>query len=95
MFLVSRLAAAAAAVVAAVAAVAAVTDAVDAARRAYAAADGSSLPCGLHLLRQIPRYEKQKAKYVYTWEVFGDLKAHNDDCFRMFNPVRASHCNAK
>jgi len=25
------------------------------------------------------RYEKQKAKYVYTWEVFGDLKAHNDD----------------
>jgi hypothetical protein len=32
-------------------------------------------------------YEKQKAKYVYTWEVFGDLKAHNDDCFKMFNPV--------
>ena len=37
------------------------------------------------------RYEKQKAKYVYTWEVFGDLKAHNDDCFRMFNPVRDSY----
>ena len=32
-------------------------------------------------------YEVQKAKYVYTWEVFGDLRAHNDDCFRMFNPV--------
>ena len=67
-------------------------------------------------------YEKQRAKYVYTWEVFGDLKvrsptrtkisgfrshsdrwlelsligwlawgqAHNDDCFRMFNPVTAA-----
>lgn len=39
------------------------------------------------------RYEKQKAKYVYTWEVFGDLKAHNDDCFRMFNPVRGALSN--
>ena len=32
-------------------------------------------------------YEVQKIPYVYTWEVFGDLRAHNDDCFRMFNPV--------
>jgi hypothetical protein len=28
-----------------------------------------------------------RSRYVYTWEVFGDLQAHNNDCFRMFNPV--------
>ncbi|GLI70695.1 hypothetical protein VaNZ11_015636 [Volvox africanus] len=24
---------------------------------------------------------------AYTWEIYGDLKAHFDDCFRMFNPL--------
>ncbi|GIL82500.1 hypothetical protein Vretimale_11936, partial [Volvox reticuliferus] len=24
---------------------------------------------------------------AYTWEIYGDFKAHFDDCFRMFNPV--------
>ena len=28
-------------------------------------------------------YEVMKTKYVYTWEVVGDLKANNHDCFRM------------
>ena len=28
-------------------------------------------------------YEVMKAKYVYTWEVVGDLQASNRDCFRM------------
>ena len=23
----------------------------------------------------------------FTWEIYGDEKANNDDCFRMFNPV--------
>lgn len=24
---------------------------------------------------------------AFTWEIYGDLQADNDDCFRMFNPV--------
>eukprot|EP00899_Mesostigma_viride_P015904 jgi/Mesvir1/24314/Mv11000-RA.1 len=31
-----------------------------------------------------------KVPLSYTWEIFGDLKAHTDDCFRMFNPVTAA-----
>ena len=32
-------------------------------------------------------YEVLKAKYVYTWEVVGDLTASARDCFKGFNPV--------
>lgn len=32
-------------------------------------------------------YEVLKVKYVYTWEVVGDLTASARDCFRGFNPV--------
>lgn len=32
-------------------------------------------------------YEVLNAKYVYTWEVVGDLSASARDCFRGFNPV--------
>jgi hypothetical protein len=32
-------------------------------------------------------YEVVKAKYVYTWEVVGDLSASSRDCFRGFNPI--------
>ena len=35
-------------------------------------------------------YEVLNAKYVYTWEVVGDLTAPNRDCFRGFNPVTHS-----
>lgn len=29
------------------------------------------------------------ARWVFTWEVYGDGGAHHDDCVRMFNPVGA------
>lgn len=32
-------------------------------------------------------YEALNVKYVYTWEVVGDLTASARDCFRGFNPV--------
>jgi hypothetical protein len=35
-------------------------------------------------------YEVLNAKYVYTWEVVGDLSASARDCFRGFNPVTHS-----
>ncbi|EFJ51122.1 hypothetical protein VOLCADRAFT_120495 [Volvox carteri f. nagariensis] len=28
-----------------------------------------------------------KVPIAYTWEIYGDFKAHFDDCFRMFNPL--------
>jgi hypothetical protein len=28
---------------------------------------------------------------VFTWEIYGDQKAHINDCFRMFNPVTPDH----
>ena len=32
-------------------------------------------------------YEALNVKYVYTWEVVGDLSASARDCFRGFNPI--------
>lgn len=35
-------------------------------------------------------YEALNVKYVYTWEVVGDLTAPARDCFRGFNPITHS-----
>jgi len=35
-------------------------------------------------------YEALNIKYVYTWEVVGDLTASARDCFRGFNPITHS-----
>jgi len=32
-------------------------------------------------------YEKMKVPVVYTWEIFGDLNAPYEDCYRAFNPT--------
>ncbi|GAX73367.1 hypothetical protein CEUSTIGMA_g820.t1 [Chlamydomonas eustigma] len=32
-------------------------------------------------------FEKLKVPLPFTWEIFGDLDAAYDDCFKMFNPV--------
>ncbi|KAK3248801.1 hypothetical protein CYMTET_41750 [Cymbomonas tetramitiformis] len=32
-------------------------------------------------------YERLQVPVVFTWEIYGDQKAHVNDCFRMFNPV--------
>ena len=32
-------------------------------------------------------YQELKVPIVFTWEIYGDQRAHVNDCFRMFNPV--------
>lgn len=32
-------------------------------------------------------YEKMKVPVVYTWEIYGDLNAPYEDCYRAFNPT--------
>ena len=32
-------------------------------------------------------YDTMHVPVVYTWEIYGDLKAKYEDCYRMFNPV--------
>ena len=32
-------------------------------------------------------YERLGVPLSFTWEIYGDTKAHFNDCFRMFNPV--------
>ncbi|KXZ42457.1 hypothetical protein GPECTOR_145g748 [Gonium pectorale] len=32
-------------------------------------------------------FEALHVPVAYTWEIYGDFKAHFDDCFRMFNPL--------
>lgn len=32
-------------------------------------------------------YEKANVSIAMTWEIYGDQKAHVNDCFRMFNPL--------
>jgi hypothetical protein len=39
-------------------------------------------------------YEVLKVPVAMTWEIYGDLKAHNNDCFRMFNPLTSEAHNA-
>ena len=29
--------------------------------------------------------------FSFTWEIFGDMEAHFNDCFRMFNPTSKEH----
>lgn len=36
-------------------------------------------------------YEELKVPLSFTWEIFGDLTAHYNDCFRMFNPLTPEH----
>lgn len=31
---------------------------------------------------------------TFTWEIYGDMQASNDDCFRMFNPLERGHHDA-
>ena len=38
-------------------------------------------------------YVMQKTPVTYTWEIYGDTKAHYLDCFRMFNPVERTEKN--
>ena len=33
---------------------------------------------------------QQRAPIAFTWEIYGDQKAHYMDCFRMFNPTEKS-----
>ena len=44
-------------------------------------------------------FEVMKVPIVFTWEIYGDMKAHVNDCFRMFNPVTPQRyqvrCNPK
>lgn len=47
-----------------------------------------------HLLRYLAHgtatdfmFRELKVPLAYTWEIYGDLKADSDDCFRMFNPI--------
>eukprot|EP00798_Chlamydomonas_sp_ICE-L_P007591 gene7591-746_t len=39
-------------------------------------------------------FSKQKVPMSYTWEIYGDFKAHYLDCFRMFNPVTKNQTEA-
>lgn len=32
-------------------------------------------------------FEGLHVPMAFTWEIYGDFKAHFDDCFRMFNPL--------
>ena len=32
-------------------------------------------------------FREMKVPLAYTWEIYGDLKADSNDCFRMFNPI--------
>lgn len=32
-------------------------------------------------------FEELGVPFSTTWEIYGDLRARNDDCFRMFNPL--------
>jgi hypothetical protein len=32
-------------------------------------------------------FDVMKVPAAYTWEIYGDIDAHYDDCFAMFNPV--------
>jgi hypothetical protein len=36
-------------------------------------------------------YEVLKVPLAMTWEIYGDMKAHFNDCFRMFNPLEKEH----
>lgn len=36
-------------------------------------------------------YEVAKVPLAFTWEIYGDLSAHYNDCFRMFNPLSPDH----
>lgn len=29
--------------------------------------------------------------FSFTWEIYGDMGAHFNDCFRMFNPLTKDH----
>ena len=29
--------------------------------------------------------------FSFTWEIFGEMEAHFNDCFRMFNPTSKEH----
>lgn len=35
-------------------------------------------------------YEKANVSIAMTWEIYGDFNAHQNDCFRMFNPLTAA-----
>ena len=35
-------------------------------------------------------HDKLGVPYAFTWEIFGDLAADYNDCFRMFNPLSAA-----
>jgi len=32
-------------------------------------------------------FQEVKVPLSFTWEIFGDMKADSNDCFRMFNPI--------
>lgn len=32
-------------------------------------------------------YDVLHVPLAMTWEIYGDMKAHFNDCFRMFNPL--------
>lgn len=32
-------------------------------------------------------YDVLKVPLAFTWEIYGDLQANYNDCFRMFNPL--------
>lgn len=36
-------------------------------------------------------YEVVKVPLSFTWEIYGDMSAHYNDCFRMFNPLTPQH----
>uniref|UniRef100_A0A061SCP5 Zn-dependent exopeptidase n=1 Tax=Tetraselmis sp. GSL018 TaxID=582737 RepID=A0A061SCP5_9CHLO len=37
---------------------------------------------------------KERVPLAFTWEIYGDTKAHYNDCFRMFNPLTKEHLKA-
>ncbi len=40
-------------------------------------------------------HAKLRVPLPFTWEVYGDLKAATDDCFRMFNPASAKQLEVR
>jgi len=39
-------------------------------------------------------YLKEGVPLAFTWEIYGDMKAHYLDCFKMFNPLTKEHLDS-
>ena len=48
---------------------------------------GSSVGYLAHGTASDHMFKLNGVPFSSTWEIYGDLRAHNNDCFRMFNPV--------